>query len=113
MQLKDGPAERYEQWVNTPVYTRDYEDCVGWLGCELPEDGHSCEFAELAGDGAVTCTSSSEVNRLRDENEKLRRFVTIRNHCIAGGCDLCQYRKNRESEDIECELDDLKRELGI
>lgn len=72
VQLKDGPAERYEQWVNTPVYTHDYEDCVGWLGCELPEGGHSCEFAELAGDGAVTCASSSKVNRLRNENAKLR-----------------------------------------
>ena len=72
VQLKDEPAERYEQWVNTPVYTHDYEDCVGWLGCELPEDGHSCEFAELAGDGAVTCASSSKVNQLRSENAKLR-----------------------------------------
>ena len=72
VQLKDEPAERYEQWVNTPVYTHDYEDCIGWLGCELPKDGHSCEFAELAGDGAVTCASSSKVNRLRSENAKLR-----------------------------------------
>ena len=75
VQLKDEPAERYEQWVNTPVYTHDYEDCVGWLGCELPEGGHSCEFAELAGDGAVTCASSSKVNRLRSENAKLRERV--------------------------------------
>lgn len=82
VQLKDAPAERYEQWVNVPVYTRDYEDCVGWLGCELPEDGHSCEFAELAGDGAVTCASSSKVNRLRDENAKLRESVRNLLTCV-------------------------------
>ena len=56
---------------------------------------------------------SDAVQALERENAKLRRFVTLRNHCLAGGCDLCQYRKNRESEDVECELDDLRRELGI
>lgn len=72
---------------------------------------NSAKWDRLA--GYITSAHGRELESLRVENEKLRRLVTIRDHCIAGGCDLCQYRKNRESEDIECELDDLRRELGI
>lgn len=123
VQLKDAPAERYEQWVNTPVYTRDYDDCVGWLGCELPEDGHSCEFAELAGDGAVTCVSSSKVNRLREENAKLQEYITAVANDVYGshlfncmGCrffDGCYNDEPKEHDGRGCQWLLWARELGI
>lgn len=72
VQLKDDAAERYENFVNTPVYTQDFEECVGWLGDELPDRGHPCEFAGLAGDGAVYCTADD--SKLRAENAKLREL---------------------------------------
>lgn len=82
------------------------------LKCNLGD-----ELEELEGYNQTLRDRLRQQTELRakaeSENAKLRRFVTIRDHCIAGGCDLCQYRKNRESEDVECELDELGRELGI
>lgn len=58
-------------------------------------------------------TLNEMVVSLRDENAKLRELVRMQDECIASNCEWCKHRKNRESLDVECELDDLARELGI
>lgn len=106
VQLKDEAAERYENFVNTQVYTQDFEGCVGWLGDELPDRGHPCEFAGLAGDGAVYCTADD--SKLRAENAKLRELV-VRMYYWMGRALYDGSCRESEYEDFE----DAMREIGI
>lgn len=61
-----------------------------------------------------TCMAYKELAEMRGaENERLRELVRMQNECITSNCEWCKHRKNSESLDIECELDDLARELGV
>lgn len=69
--LELNHESEYGEYANTPVFNA-HGDIIGWTGGEVPESGHSCEFNALNDEGFTSCASSTTVNKLRDENIKLR-----------------------------------------
>lgn len=72
--LKSGYEQDYGEYANTPVFNA-HGEIIGWTGGEVPEYEHPCEFNALNDDGFTSCASSATVNRLRDENTKLREQI--------------------------------------
>lgn len=73
-------------------------------------EAQAYEIAQMA---RIVSALEYENDKLRKRNAKLRGLVRMQDECVASNCEWCKYRKNRESLDVECELDDLARELGI
>jgi hypothetical protein len=72
--LEPNHESEYGEYANTPVFNA-HGNIVGWTGGEVPESGHPCEFNVLNDEGFTSCASSTTVNKLRDENTKLRELV--------------------------------------
>lgn len=97
-------AERrdLELFTGTPIFIHNGvdEELVGWLGCPLPTNGYPCEHMGMGDEGSTACWSATEINRLREENNILRKLVAeiYEDQCDDG--DQWKYR-------------DRIRELGI
>ncbi len=115
VQLTEDAARRHLGKVNSPVYDMNGM-LIGWLGDRLPDRGFPCEYAELAGDGALVCDELTRANRLCYENDRLRRLVIALNWCTESAfgpgteCENCPLGDDRSSE-LTCE--NMMRELGI
>ena len=104
--LSSGHESEYGEHANVPLFNAQ-GDIIGWSGGEVPECGHPCEFNVLDDEGFTACASSTTVNKLRGENDKLR--------------DMCSelYRRYWDVEGdffIDPEMDELEgrlRKLGI
>lgn len=70
--------ENLEQFTGTPIYIHGEagEELVGWLGCPLPTNGYPCEHMGMGDEGSTACWSATEINRLREENDILRKLVS-------------------------------------
>jgi hypothetical protein len=84
--LEPNHESEYGEYANTPVFNA-HGNIVGWTGGEVPESGHPCEFNVLNDEGFTSCASSTTVNKLRDENTKLRELVRDMTLNM-GGCAL-------------------------
>lgn len=75
---KIAERECLEQFTGTPIYIHSGvgEELVGWLGCPLPTNGYPCEHMGMGDEGSTACWSSTEINRLREENDKLRELIS-------------------------------------
>lgn len=54
----------YGEYANLPVFD-SHGNIIGWVGGEVPESGHPCEFNVMGDDGFTSCHSSTEIMRLR------------------------------------------------
>lgn len=72
--LESSHESEYGEYANIPVFNA-HGDIIGWVGGEVLESGHPCEFNVLNDEGFTACASSTTVNKLRDENEKLLELV--------------------------------------
>jgi len=79
-EVLDTIAERrnLEQFTGTPIFVHGGVDdeLVGWLGCPLPTSGYPCEHMGMGDEGSTACWSATEINRLREENSKLRALLS-------------------------------------
>ena len=129
-EIIDTMAERWnlDQFTRTPIYIHGEVDdeLVGWLEGQLPTNGYPCEHMGMGDEGNTACWSATEINRLRDENDKLRKLVQDMYACIsyanerrdwhdferdALGCGM-SCTVNGESCGL-CVLVDRMRELGV
>ena len=73
--LEPSHESEYGEYSNIAVFNA-HGDIIGWVGGEVPESGHPCEFNILDEEGFTACASSTTVNRLRAENERLRSCLS-------------------------------------
>ena len=118
VQRTEDAARRHLGKVNSPVYDMNGM-LIGWLGDRLPDRGFPCEYAELAGDGALVCDELMRANRLSYENEQLRKVIDLCSEYIEDGrCEGCIVKHACHNGDVDdcfmrVRLINMMRELGI
>ena len=117
VQLTEDAARRHLGKVNSPVYDMNGM-LIGWLGDRLPDRGFPCEYAELAGDGALVCDELMRANRLSYENEQLRKVADLCSEYISEDrCEGCFVKLSCNVYSNDCwmrvRLINMMHDLGI